>query len=182
MFAVEYFLLISGELRVTLCSKHKGLFIWLVAWRISVVWWSLFSGPAEGLVLLWLNPNLLNPKHALHWAIPLETHTPCVEYLQQIFHRGSVTSKWIDRLSYFIWNSHPLCTTLWFNVSQRVNKVELAALHWIVKKVIKFIYYTATRQRDMCPENLLFHWNKPCTFTKLFVWRYFRGCTHFIWK
>ena len=51
---------------------------------------------------------------------PFKIHTPPVENLPQVFHRGSVIFKWIGMLSSSIQYSHPLCGTFWFEVPQRV--------------------------------------------------------------
>ena len=57
---------------------------------------------------------------SVEWAIPLEIHTPpSVQHFGSIYHRGCTYLIWECTVSYFTWNSHPLCSTYWFILTQK---------------------------------------------------------------
>ena len=60
-----------------------------------------------------------------HWAIPFEIHTPSVEDLLQVFHRGSVNFKWIGIFNNSIWNPCPLSAACCISLPQRVERFQV---------------------------------------------------------
>ena len=69
------------------------------------------------LFLYQTHASVSSSSHAMGYII-WDPYTP-VKCLSEVFNRGSMIVKWIGMVSNSIWNTQPLCATLWFSLTQR---------------------------------------------------------------
>ena len=62
-----------------------------------------FSKSCFFFFLKWLMRNI-NDASKGKWAAPFENHTPPVENLPEVVHRGSMNFRWIDLLGFSTWD------------------------------------------------------------------------------